>query len=176
MNRTRRKGFTITEIIVATAIFVVLFSSIAWMSTSSRAESSKSINYLRALELAQEGVDWVNSTPFSEVTEANVAILQGSLVDPSNGESIKMPVGDNAKNSVANTNYPQDYSRCYFYRTVKIEDLNSVPNGRFLKKITIGIYWNEGKTPKKLEATSGEPDRMRKLYMSTIIFDDKAYY
>lgn len=172
-----RKGFTITEIIVATAVFVVLFSAIMWMSTSSRAESSKSINYLRALELAQEGIDWVNSTPFGDVTDSNLSFLHGSLVDPSTGDSIKMPVAENAKNSVSETKYPQDYSKCYFYRTVKIEELNSsVPYGRFLKKVTIGIYWNEGKTPKKIEAASGEPDRMRKLYMSTIIFDDKAYY
>ena len=55
LKKNNRKGFTITEIIIATAVFVVLFSAIMWMSTSSRAESSKSINYLRALELAQEG-------------------------------------------------------------------------------------------------------------------------
>lgn len=179
LKKNNRKAFTISEIVVATAVFVVLFSSIAWMSTSSRADSSKSINYLRALELAQEGIDWVNSTPFSEVNESNLAILQGSLVqvdDSGKYVSIKMPVAENAKGSVSETKYPDDYCKCFFYRTVKIENLNSTPNGRFLKKITIGIYWNEGKTPKTLETTSGEPDRMRKLYMSTTIFDDKAYY
>lgn len=171
-----KKGFTMTEIVIACIVMAVLFASLSWMTTSSRTESSKSINYLRALELAQEAVDWVNSTPYAEVTETNMAYLKGSLVDPSTGASIKMLVGANAKSSVTETNYPADYSKCYYYRTVTIDNLDSVPHGRFLKKITIGIYWNEGKPPTHIETTSGEPDRMRKLFMSTIIFDDKAYY
>ena len=39
-----------------------------------------------------------------------------------------------------------------------------------------GAYALERAKNAGIEAASGEPDRMRKLYMSTIIFDDKAYY
>lgn len=176
INNTNKKGFTIAEIVIATVIFVVVFTGIFYMSTSTRAETSKSINYLRALELAQEAVDWINAAPFADVNETNLAILSGSLVDSSNGNSIKIPSGDNAKKSIDETKYPKDYSKCYYYRTIKIDNINGMPNNRFLKKITVGIYWNEGKEPKRIETGSGEPDRMRKLFLSTVIFDNKAYY
>lgn len=177
MKQIDKRAFTIAEITVATAVLILMFASLMLVNTSSRAETSQSINYLRALQLAQEAIDWINSAPFSEVTESRISFLEGSLVDPSSGNSIKMPVGENAKNSIDSPQYPDDYSKCYFYRTIQIEDLkDEVPNGRFLKKVTVGIYWNEGKVPKKIESTSNEPDRMRKLMLSTIIFNEKEYY
>lgn len=174
--KLNKRGFTITEIVIAVVIFVSVFVGLILMSTSTRTETSKSINYLRALQLAQEAVDWINAAPFSEVTDSNLAFLRGSLVDPSTGESVKLPVGENEKKSISETKYPKDYSKCYYYRTVKIDDIGEIPNSRFLKKVTVGIYWNEGKKPKSIESTSKEPDRMRKLFLSTVIFNNKAYY
>ena len=173
--KIKRKAFTITEIVVATGIFSAVFIALYFLTTSSRTETAKSINYLRALQLAQETVDWINSTPFNKVTKSNLAFLEGSLVDPGTGNSVKIPVGNNAK-STGSPTYPKEYSKCYFYRTIKIDDLSSSPVSRFLKKITVGIYWNEGRAPKKIEAVSGEPDRMRKLILSTLIFNEKEYY
>ena len=169
-----KKAFTVTEIIVATCIFVAIFFSLMLLTTSSRKETSKSINYLRALELAQEAVDWVNAVPFDQVTDTNLAAhLSGSLV------SLPIPVGKNANNTNAQKPcYPKEYGKCYYFRTVKIENLNGIANNKYMKKINIGIFWNENKVPTNVETTlpSGEPDRMRKLTLSTIIFNDKESY
>ena len=174
--KKNNKGFTITEIVIATVIFVAVFAALALMLNSSRAETSKSINYLRAMQLAQETIDWINSTPFEEVTENKLSTISGSLVDSYTNKSVPIPIGENANNTVTDPEYPEDYSKCYYYRTIKIDELNNVPNGRFIKKVTVGIYWNESKVPKQLVAASGEPDRMRKIVLSTIIFNEKEYY
>jgi type II secretory pathway pseudopilin PulG len=172
-----KKGFTITEIVVATVIFVGLFTTLSLYLNSSRTETSKSINYMRAMQLAQETIDWVNSTPYEKIDNSPLSILNGSLVDAYTKKSVPIPVGENANNTVTNPEYPEDYTKCYYYRTIKVDKLDSLPNGRFLKKVTVSVYWNESKVPKSLvTATSGEPDRMRKIVLSTLVFDEKAYY
>ena len=175
-NYNNRKAFSLTEIIVATVVFVAIFTALGLLTSSTRTDTSKSINYLRALQLAQEAIDWVNSAPFSEVTDNNIAFLRGSLVDSSTSKSVKINIGSNGKSSIEKAFYPEDYSKCFYYRTVEIDDLKGIKNNRFLKKITVGVYWNEGKMPKNIETASKEPDRMRKLFLSTIIFNEKEYY
>lgn len=170
--KTNRRAFTMTEIAVAVTVFTMVFIGLSLLTTSSRKETSRSINYLRALELAQEAIDWVDSAPFSEVTDANLEFLKGTLVDPATNNSISITPSTNDKNSIESFVYPEDYTKCYYYRTAEIEDLGN----RFIKKVKIGVYWNEGSVPKNIETTSNEPDRMRKLFLSTIIFDEKAYY
>ncbi len=169
----KKKAFTVTEIVLATAIFTAAFIAIIMLLSSSRTETTKSRNYLRALELAQEAIDWVNSVPFKEVKDENLELLRGNLV---NGQ---IATNNNAQNSIAEPKYPDEYSNAFFYRTVTIDD-DDVFNGdikRFLKKITVGVYWNEGTVPKNLETTeNGVPNRTRKLELSTIIFNDEAYY
>ena len=173
LTRFKKKAFTVTEIVIATIIFIEAFVAIIMLLSSSRTETSKSRNYLRALELAQEAIDWVNSAPFKDVKDENLELLRGNLV---NG---KIVTGNNAKNSITESNYPEDYSNAFFYRTVTIEpdtEFNADVK-RFLKKVTVGVYWNEGTTPKNLETTeNGVPLRTRKLMLSTIIFNDEAYY
>ena len=172
-----KKAFTITEIVVATVVFVGLFTTLSLLLNTSRTETSKSINYMRAMQLAQETIDWVNSTPYEKVDNNTLSILNGSLVDSYTHNSVAIPVGENANNTVTDPQYPDDYSKCYYYRTVKVDNLDSVPNGRFLKKVTVSVYWNESKVPKSLvSASSGEPDRMRKIILSTLIFNEKEYY
>ena len=172
-TKFKKKAFTVTEIIIATAIFTAAFIALITLLSSSKKETSKSTNYLRALELAQEAIDWVNSTPFKEVKDENLELLRGNLV---NG---KIATGDNAKNSITDAKYPDDYSSAFFYRTVTIDpdtEFNEEVR-RFLKKVTVGVYWNEGTAPKNLETTeNGVPIRTRKIMLSTIIFNDKAYY
>ena len=175
-NYNNRKAFSLTEIIIATVVFVAIFTALSLLTSSTRTDTSKSINYLRALQIAQEAVDWVNSAPFSEVTDTNIAFLRGSLVDPSSNNSVEIMTAPNGKSSIEKLKYPDDYSKCFYYRTVEIDKLDGIPNNRFLKKITVGVYWNEGKMPKNIETASKEPDRMRKLFLSTIIFNEKEYY
>ena len=176
MQRINKKAFTITEIVVATVVFVGLFTAIFLLLNTSRTETSKSINYMRAMQLAQETIDWVNSTPFEDVTDNKLSILNGSLVDSYSNKSVPIPIGENANSTVTNPEYPDDYSKCYYFRKLTIDNLDSVPNGRFLKKVTVTVYWNESKVPKKIDSTSGEPDRMRKITLSTILFNEKEYY
>ena len=167
-----KKAFTLTEIVVATIVFITVFISLSLLTSASRTETSKSINYLRALELAQEAIDWVDNLPFSEVNEDKLRFLEGSLIDSATNNSVTLTPGSNGKNTVNGVKYPDDYTKCYYYRTFEIIDLPS----RFIKKVKIGVYWNEGKMPSKIETVSGEPDRMKKLFLSTIVFDEKAYY
>lgn len=164
----KKKGFTITEIVIAAAVFLSIFAALMLLNKSSRTDTSKSINYLRAMELAQEAIDFINSTPFSEATKDNFDFLSG-LVS-------KVQLGQNG-GARTEYSYPEDYAKCYYYRDITIDDISSIPNNKYLKKISVEVSWNEGKVPNQIEAIGGgKPDRMRRVVLSTVLFNDKESY
>lgn len=171
------RGFSFVEIVIATGLAVVLFSSIIWLITSTRVETSKSINYLRALQLAQETIDWLQTIPGDQLTPDIVQTFEGSLVDPQSEKSAKIEVNKREGNSGEQFRYPENYCAAWFYRKVSLEKIDQkIPGARFLRKATVQIFWNEGKRPTTLEPLSGNPDRMRKISMSVVLFDEDEYY
>lgn len=170
------RGMSFIEVLLATVIASLLFSSIIWFVSSTRVATDKSTNYLRALQLAQETIDWVHALEFSDISEDKLSLLEGSLVDSQTGHSVVFcrSTVDGKELVMA---YPDDYCKAYFYRKIVLEKQSDVkPFGRLLKKVSVHVYWNEGQIPAQLDSLSGEPDRMRKIMLSTLLFDEGGYY
>jgi type II secretory pathway pseudopilin PulG len=173
----RRQGFSFVEIIVGFAIAVVFFSGLLFFATSTRSETSKAERYLRALQIAQETIELVQATPFEKVVGGQLQIFEGSLVDPQTGRSAVLPVHPDAPWQPATRGYSDQYTKAYFYRRVRVDPVDpALPNARFLRKVTVEVFWNENKVPAHIEAVGGIPDRMRKLVLTTTIFDEREWY
>jgi len=177
IRRTPDRGFSLVEVVVAFAIGLVCFGGLIFFATSTRTETSKAENYLRALQIAQETIELIQSTPFEELTPAKLQMFEGSLVNPATGKSVTLPVHPTAVWQPADKTYSDQYTKSYFYRKIKMKPVESgIPNSRFLKQIIVEVFWNEGKTPDKIEAIGGDPDRMRKLSLPAVVFDDREPY
>lgn len=168
-----RRGISFIESVIASVVGVFLFSTIIWFVFSTRVETDKSADYFRALQLAQEAMEWAQATPIEILDEQNqqkLSLFQGSLIDQQTGKSTKIfPSAD--------VSYPDQYGPAFFYRQIKVEKVNdSIPNAKFLRQIRVDVFWNEGKAPAKAPATSLEPDRMKKLSLATIVMDENEHY
>ena len=175
-KKSGRQAFSFVEIIVALTIGVGCFTGLIWFASTTRVETSKAGNYLRALQIAQETIELIQSTPQSELTPTKIQIFEGSLVNPQTRNSVKIPVHNASAWQPATKNYPEQYNNAWFYRKVRMEQIGGGGSSRFLKKISVDVYWNEGKSPDKIDSLDSEPDRMRKLSLATLIFDESEYY
>lgn len=171
------RGFSFIEIIIALTVSVVFFAGLIYFASTTRVETSKAGNYLRALQIAQETIELVQSTPIAELTGNKLQIFEGSLINPATGKSVGIPVHPGSAWQPATKAYPEQYNNAFFYRKVRVEPVDgSVANARFMRKVSVDIYWNEGKVPDKIDSIGDEPDRMRKLSLATLIFDESEYY
>lgn len=177
MNTIKKKNaFSFVEIIVALTVSIVFFGGLIYFASTTRVETSKAGNYLRALQLAQETIELIQSAPHSDLTQAKLQIFDGSIVNAQTGNSIQIPVNSASLWQPETKKYPEQYNNAWFYRKAKIESVGSTGQARFLRKISVDVYWNEGKTPEKVDSIGQEPDRMRKLSLATLIFDESEHY
>jgi type II secretory pathway pseudopilin PulG len=175
-NYSNKRAFSFVEIIVALTVSIVFFGGLIYFASSTRVETSKAGNYLRALQLAQETIELIQSAPHSDLTQARLQLFDGSIINAHTGNSIKIPVHSASSWQPATKKYPEQYNNAWFYRKVRIEPAGSTSTSRFLRKISVDIYWNEGKKPDKIDSIGAEPDRMRKLSLATLIFDESEHY
>jgi len=174
---SRLAGFSFIEIIVATGVGLVFFGGLIYFASTTRVETSKAENYLRALQIAQETIELVQAMPVSEVTDSRVQIFEGSLVDPGTHQSVKIPFHSSSGWQPQTKTYPAEYCKAWFYRKIHIVPVSAgIPNARFMRKLTVDVFWNENKTPERIESIGAEPDRMRKLSLSTLLFDESEVY
>jgi len=173
--RWLRGGFGFVEIAVAAVVIGVCAVPILWLVSSSRVETSKAINYLRAMELANETIEWATIIPFTDKNGNDLSRLSSGYTE-SLFENRLIRVGNNpafAQVPLANDiTYSDQYDAAYFYREVKITDVPEMSLRGFLKKVTVTISWNEGKTPPPNHLVNPS-ERMRKLTLSTLIFNDR---
>lgn len=172
MKTLKRKAFSFVEIIVALTISIIFFAGVIYFASTTRVQTSKAVNYLRALQIAQETIELIQSMPSSGLSPAKLQVFEGSLIDPATGRSVKIPMHSGSSWQPGIKTYPEQYDNAYFYRKVKIEPAGS----RFLRKVSVDVYWNEAKKPDRIDAIGSEPDRMRKLSLATIIFDESEHY
>lgn len=169
-----RRGFGFVEIAVAAVVIGVCAVPILWLVSSSRVETSKAINYLRAMELGNEAIEWATVIPFKDKAGNDLSRLSSAYTESlSNNRLIR--VGSNPAwtqvplaNDVA---YSEQYEPAFFYREIKVTDVPEMSLRGFLKKITVIISWNEGKVPANPSVNPG--DRMRKITLSTLVFNDR---
>jgi hypothetical protein len=179
----RVRGFSLVEIIMAVVAVTVMGVPIMWLLSSTRVETSRAINYLRALEIGYESIEWVqalavDSPDFGTFSQDESRSLSGAKL----GELVAYDVGQNPKwqaMMAKSLSYPEQYYSPYFFREIKIEDAVSpqektpkYSHAPFLKRVVVTVSWNEGKVPAKID----RPDRMRKIVLATLIFDDSQGY
>ncbi len=177
MSKKGSGGFSFIEIVVAAGVSFIFFGGLIFFATSTRTQTSKAVNYLRALQIAQETIELVQSVPLEKVAGGGVQIFEGSLVNPATGGSVKIPFHNSSAWQPHTKTYPEQYNNAWFYRKVRIDPVPAgIANARFLRKITVDVYWNESKKPERIDSIGKEPDRMRKLSMATLLFDESETY
>ena len=178
-----KKALSLIEVLIAFTIAVLCGIPILMMVSNSKKDTATSINYLRAMELANEAIEWVNVTKFEDLDNLS-NILDKSIVESYNSELIPVQIGTaeaenkNWKDSnlfERNLSYSQDYVNACFYRTIDVKDVmaddkNNVANN-LLKKVTVTVKWSEGKTISDLNADSD--DRRHKIQLSVLVINDE---
>ncbi|HNW36147.1 MAG TPA: prepilin-type N-terminal cleavage/methylation domain-containing protein [Candidatus Ozemobacteraceae bacterium] len=165
------RGFTFMEILVAVTVFASVSGALLGLMRETTADTGKAIYYLRALELGQETIDWMVSAPLDAARRKALEGMGGSIVDAGSGKGAAIPVGSSRDWPVAlrELTYPDAYGQAYFYRTLQIEPVSGRPN---LFEVNVEISWNEGAPPAVIESPGGNPDRMRKIVLSTLVYDE----
>lgn len=173
----RRSAFSFIEIVITAAIALTSFSAIIFVTSSTRVDIARSVNYMIANEIALETLDLIQSAPFDASLTNKIQIFDGSLVDPNTESSVEIPRAMNSKWNLVSAMYPDQYKRAWFYRRVRFENVGSdITNSRFLHKITVEVYWNEGQKPVRIESLREVPDRMRKVAASSLMFNEREHY
>ena len=185
-GKFRKSGLGFVEVLIAISIISACAIPIVYMVTSSRTDTSKAINYLRAMELANEAIDWAMVTPFERLDDGIFSGVGGTLVRDSSGnlepEFVQVGVpsnpiwvndwtdrgimGDKIK-------YSEQYNKAFFWREIKIENVTGnyfQPN--LLKKVIVTVKWSEGKRPANVNIGD---DRMRQVQLSVLLLNDKSY-
>jgi len=178
--KLNRVGFGFVEIIVATLIAAVCSIPIIMMVSSSRADTSKAINYLRALELANEALEWATIATDTDHLDMNLRSCGGSLivdtglgvpgaarvdaVDPVNGKWISDGI------ITKDIGYSDQYNTAFFLRNISVKPVTSGIGAGHLSEVTVEVKWNEGRAPANPIDPSGE--RMRMITLKTLIVHD----
>lgn len=168
-------ALSMIEVVIAVFLASMCVVPIFYMVTSSRTDTSKAINYLRAVELANEVIDWISVAEWDSVENMDGGYL-GSLVEGSAGSlsSVVIAAGTSEnpqwKNSSifvnsAELKYSEQYNSAFFYR--KIDVKNTIPN--LLRKITVTVSWAESQKPSNIGL---EGDRDRYVELSVLLLND----
>ena len=182
MNRLfpyKKQAFGLIEVIIALLIIVCAGIPILKIVFQTQTETSSSVNYLRAMELADEVIEWANAAKFKDVDK--LTNLSGSMVavSGSNHEMIKINTSgasnENWKSSgffEENLKYSDKYCSAFFYRDIKVEPVTSSSNNfenNLLKKVTVKIKWSEGRVPSNINSDS---ERNREIQLSVLVIND----
>jgi Tfp pilus assembly protein PilV len=177
------RGFSLVEIVIAVFAVTIMAMPIIWLVSSSRTDTSKAINYLRAMEIALETLEWVRTLPGQPAKIEEVIKNESrSLLDSNGKEMIAYSTGTNAKwpgQLAEKLVYSDQYKAAYFFREIKIENsLEAQPHegktahSPYLKRVTVTVWWNEAKVP----STPSQPERSRKIVLAMLLLDGSRCY
>ncbi|MGM0598482.1 MAG: type IV pilus modification PilV family protein, partial [Candidatus Rifleibacteriota bacterium] len=76
---TTNGGFGFVEVLIAILIISACAVPIIYMVTSARGDTTRAINYLRAVELANEAIEWVSSARYDQINPTTLAALSETL-------------------------------------------------------------------------------------------------
>ncbi len=179
-----KKALGLIEVVIAVVIVIGAGIPILKMVSSSRSETSSSANYLRAMELADEVLEWASVAKFKDLENAlnsengTIIVEGGSGLTP---EEIHTAPAENEnwKNSgffIEKQKYSDQYNKAFYFRTIEVEDVKSpVIQSDMLKKVTVTVKWIEGRRPSNLNVDNGERNRQVKLSI-LVINDDNLLY
>lgn len=182
MNRRffHRHGIGFVEVVIAVLVVAVSAIPVIQMVTASRKDTTSAINYLRAVELANELVEWASVARFSELDAGSFSAFTRSLCEYDSDKlkpgavhvvAPENPVWKNDMLMADALQYSEQYGNAYFFREVRFEDVNeSYLKPKLLKKMVVTVKWNEGKVPANINV--GE-DRNRQVELSVLILNDE---
>ncbi len=173
---SRSRGVTFTEIIVAVTVFAILAIPLYLSMSNIQTDTVKSINYLRAMELASEAIDYVKMLPFDKNFKLNSEGLSGSILVETGSlfEPTSIPTGDNEYYQdvlEAKIQYSSQYNPAYFFRSIEVSDLSGTEYSGLLKKVVVTVYWDNGVKVNNLHDVN---QRSRKVVLATLITDWKS--
>lgn len=172
-NRRKKDAFTFIEVLVAILTVGIFLTYLVWFTSNTSTDTAKTTNYLRALILAQEAIELIQSIPARNLKSEGLSLIEGSLVDPGSLKSVKMPVEKMTNSNETQISYPDSYSPAYFYREIILGDVvNGSGKDSFLRDVVVNVYWNEGKAAQQINS----PKRMKKLSMAALVLDEKKFY
>ncbi len=176
-----KKALGLMEVVVALLIAVGAAIPILKMVTKSRNETTSSINYLRAMELADEALEWASVAKFSDLGSGspsgkNLENNSGPIID-ANLTPMKIDATQSGNDNWKDTNvfkdnleYSSQYSNAFFYRDIKVTKLDNF-GGDILKKVTVTVKWSEGHRPSNINVDSDE--REKKIELSLLVINDE---
>lgn len=174
-----RSGIGFVEIVIAVLVVTASAIPVIYMVTSSRTDTTKAINYLRAMELANEVIEWASATEFSQLDPARFSGFTRSLVELDSGglrsgavgvAVPEHPVWKNDNLMASGLNYSEQYLNAYFFREVRIENVNeSYLKPDLLKKLVVTVKWSEANPPAN---PNSDEDRNRQVELSVLILND----
>lgn len=173
----RRKGLGLIEVVIALVIVVGAGIPILKMVIGSRTETSSSVNYLRAVELADEALEWASVSKFKDVDK--LKNLSGSIIEDNGSTMTTAKINTKEagyaswKNSEvfqSELSYSTQYTTAFFYREIEVEPVTgSYFSDNLLKKVTVTVKWCEGYRPSNLNVPS---DRNRQVQLSLLVIND----
>ena len=176
--RIPRRGWGIVEAAISVLVGAILAIPLLYTLTGTRSDTTQAINYLRAMEIANEAIAWTTATPMTPKSEVALEQNSGSLVKAGGARLEPMPYrqGRNAtwaSNSQTLT-YPDQYGRVYFHRTIDVQALQpaATDHRQFLSRVTVTVAWNERVPPAKIDT----PDREKKVVMTALVCDEMRGY
>ena len=173
------RGLSFIEVLIAVLVVSACAIPIIYMVTSTRTDTSKAINYLRAVELANEALEWASVAKFSQI-DSFVSGLNGPISVDIGGNlqpiSIQTAAPANqvwADDGLVSTNlsYSEQYNNAFFFREIEVEDVSDAMFAdNLIKKVTVTVKWCEGYRP----ANPNLPDeRSRKVELAVLILNDE---
>lgn len=175
----RKEGLSFAEVIISVFVAMVLSIPILLLMTSTRTHTGKAINYLRAIELAHESIEWVHASILNPDTIEKFTGNSGSLVTSDAGgfKSATIPLEANPKwegNVIRELAYHDQYTKCFFYRKVEVKPATGFPLDYLshLFQVDVTVSWNESKYPDDPQSE----ERMHKVVFSTLVCDEKREY
>ncbi len=176
----KRLGMGFVEIMIAVLVVTGCAIPVIYMLTSSRTETSKAINYLRAMELANEVIEWATAAEFSQVDAGSLSAFCGSISEihgsdlQTVGVATAEPDHQTWKSDglmANNMKYSEQYNTGFFYREVEVENVDdSYLQTDLLKKLKVRVKWSEGERPANLNISD---NRTRQVELSVLILNEK---
>ena len=172
-------GFGFVEVLIAILIVAACAVPVIYMVTSARGDTTRAINYLRAVELANEAIEWVSSARYSQINSTTLAALSETLANDTSGTVEPAEIAVNAPANTAwqsddfaaeELKYSEQYNNAFFYREMEVETVDgSYLGSDLLKKVTVTVKWSEGKRPSNLNVSD---NRNRQVQMSVLVLND----
>ncbi|MDD3147097.1 MAG: hypothetical protein PHD82_07330 [Candidatus Riflebacteria bacterium] len=173
-------GMGFVEVMIAVLVVTASAIPIIYMVTSSRTETSRAINYLRAVELANEVIECASAAEFSQVTPTTLSGFRGSISEEFSAglKTVAVDTVDPENQSwkadslmAMDLHYSEQYNTAFFFREFELTDINeSYLRPGMLKKLTVRVKWSEGERPANLNVPE---NRTRQVELSVLLLNEK---